>query len=91
MEDGLAVEAANNNHVKLSEAQLVHSEFGAPLDECYRLAIKFYKEKEKAGNLFISYDDRVMLMALSKQVRLGPFADNSDSAGFFDLLGNDIA
>ncbi|KAK6754494.1 hypothetical protein RB195_013477 [Necator americanus] len=91
MEDGLAVEAANNNHVKLSEAQLVHSEFGAPLDECYRLAIKFYKEKEKAGNLSISYDDRVMLMALSKQVRLGPFADNSDSAGFFDLLGNDIA
>ncbi|EYC11930.1 hypothetical protein Y032_0049g1862 [Ancylostoma ceylanicum] len=91
MDDTSAAEAANNNHVKLSEAQLVYSEFGAPLDECYRLAVKFYKEKEKSGELAVSYDDRVMLMALSKQVRLGPFADNSDSAGFFDLLGNDIA
>ncbi|VDP53600.1 unnamed protein product [Heligmosomoides polygyrus] len=43
MSDDLVAEAANNNHVKLSEAQLVHSEFGAPLEECYRLAVRFYK------------------------------------------------
>ncbi|KAE9414327.1 hypothetical protein Angca_007070 [Angiostrongylus cantonensis] len=90
MDDGSGVEAANNNHVKLSEAQLVHSEFGAPLDECYKLAVKCYKDKEKSGDLTILYEDRVKLMALNKQVRHGPFADSSDSAGWFDIFGNDI-
>ncbi|VDO36111.1 unnamed protein product [Haemonchus placei] len=69
MTDELMVEAANNNHVKLSEVQLIHNEFGAPLEECYKLAVKFYKEKEKTGDLIVSYHDRVKLMALNKQVR----------------------
>ncbi|WKY09719.1 hypothetical protein Q1695_002238 [Nippostrongylus brasiliensis] len=91
MNDDLIAEAANNNHVKLSEAQLVQSEFGAPLEECYKLAVRFYKEREKAGDLAISYDDRVKLMALSKQVRNGPYAESADTAGWFDVFGNDMA
>ncbi|KJH51502.1 hypothetical protein DICVIV_02335 [Dictyocaulus viviparus] len=90
MDDSSEVEAANNNHVKLSEAQLIHSEFGAPLEECYKLAVKYYKDKEKSGELSVLYEDRVNLMALNKQVRHGPFADNSNSAGWFDIFGNDV-
>ncbi|KAK5968798.1 hypothetical protein GCK32_019210 [Trichostrongylus colubriformis] len=90
MNDDLMAEAANNNHVKLSETQLIHNEFGAPLDECYKLAVRFYKEKEKSGDVMISYHDRVKLMALNKQVRNGPFADSSETAGWFDVFGNDI-
>lgn len=80
-------EFGNNNHVKLTELQLVESEFGHPLEECYKKAIKFYKgkliyihnifrisDKERAGELTISYDDRVKLMALAKQVC---FLDNA--------------
>ncbi|KAK6054608.1 hypothetical protein COOONC_07886 [Cooperia oncophora] len=76
-----SAEAANNNHVKLSETQLIQNEFGAPLEECYKLAVRFYKgchmkcfsnlEKEKSGDLVMSYHDRVKLMALNKQVRSG--------------------
>ncbi|XGW04146.1 hypothetical protein V3C99_015360 [Haemonchus contortus] len=90
MNDELMVEAANNNHVKLSEAQLIHNEFGAPLEECYKLAVKFYKEKEKSGDMIVSYHDRVKLMALNKQIRNGPYADSSETAGWFDVFGNDI-
>ena len=76
-------EFANNNHVKLTELQLVESEFGFPLEECYKKAIKFYKGwfphllfatvciflvKERSGELTVSYEDRVKLMALTKQV-----------------------
>uniref|UniRef100_A0A1I7XL01 ACB domain-containing protein n=1 Tax=Heterorhabditis bacteriophora TaxID=37862 RepID=A0A1I7XL01_HETBA len=80
----------NNNHVKLTEAQLVYSEFGFPLEDCYKIAVKYYKEKERSGELTISYDDRVKLMALSKQVRLGPFSDGCEGAGWFDLVGSDM-
>ncbi|CAI4231301.1 unnamed protein product [Auanema sp. JU1783] len=83
-------DGSNNNHVKLSEAQLVQSEFGLPLEEAYKSAVRFYKEKEKSGELTVSYNDRVQLMALSKQVRLGPYAESSESAGWFDFVGSDM-
>ncbi|CAD6193705.1 unnamed protein product [Caenorhabditis auriculariae] len=83
-------ELANNNHVKLSELQLIQSEFGAPLDQCYKIAVQFYKESEKAGELNISYEDRVKLMALSKQIRKGPSGETVEAAGWFDLVGNDV-
>lgn len=39
-------EFSNNNHVKLTELQLVESEFGYPLEVCYKKAIKYYKGRE---------------------------------------------
>ncbi|PAV83307.1 hypothetical protein WR25_19277 [Diploscapter pachys] len=78
------------NHVKLTEAQLVRSEFGLPLEDCYKVAVKYYKDHEKSGEITVPYDDRVKLMAYSKQVRNGPYSDGSEGAGWFDFVGNDV-
>lgn len=47
--NGIGPEQENGdpNHVKLTEAQLVRSEFGLPLEDCYKVAVKYYK-----GTLF---------------------------------------
>ncbi|KAI6228914.1 ACB domain-containing protein [Aphelenchoides fujianensis] len=63
--------------------------FGLPLEKVYKLAMKFYKNNEKSGQLQVEYPVRLRFMAYNKQVRLGPFKSDLADVGWFDLVGND--
>ncbi|KAG7509429.1 Golgi resident protein GCP60 isoform X1 [Solea senegalensis] len=63
--------------------------WGFPLQELYGMALKFFKDKD--GKAFHpTYEEKLRLVALHKQVLLGPYnPDASPEVGFFDVLGND--
>ena len=64
--------------------------WGFTLNEVYRSAVRFYKDKEgKAFNL--AYTDKVKLAALTKQVAYGPCVKckKKQEIGYFDWFGND--
>ncbi|CAI2352330.1 unnamed protein product [Caenorhabditis sp. 36 PRJEB53466] len=81
---------SDDNHVRLSEVQLVSSEFGHPLEDCYKLAVQYYKKEHVGKQEPVTYDDRIKLLALSKQVQNGPFSSENDNAGWLDITGNDV-
>ncbi|XP_012818059.2 Golgi resident protein GCP60 isoform X1 [Xenopus tropicalis] len=63
--------------------------WGFSLGELYGLALRFFKEKD--GKAFHpTYEEKLRLVALHKQVLLGPYnPDTCPEVGFFDVLGND--
>ncbi|KAK6295549.1 Golgi resident protein GCP60 isoform X1 [Coregonus clupeaformis] len=67
----------------------IERKWGFGLLELYRLALKFFKDKD--GKAFHpTYEEKLRLVALHKQVLLGPYnLDASPEVGFFDVLGND--
>ncbi|KAM6954753.1 Golgi resident protein GCP60 [Aplochiton taeniatus] len=67
----------------------IERKWGFPLQELYGLALKFFKDKD--GKAFHpTYEEKLRLVALHKQVLLGPYnPDASPEVGFFDVLGND--
>ncbi|XP_056424474.1 Golgi resident protein GCP60 [Hyla sarda] len=71
------------------EAQSLEQRWGFSLEELYGLALKFFKEKD--GKAFHpTYEEKLKLVALHKQVLLGPYnPDTCPEVGFFDVLGND--
>ncbi|XP_061099306.1 Golgi resident protein GCP60 isoform X2 [Conger conger] len=70
-------------------ATAMERKWGFSLEELYGLALKFFKEKD--GKAFHpTYEEKLRLVALHKQVLLGPYnPDASPEVGFFDVLGND--
>ncbi|XP_040286520.1 Golgi resident protein GCP60 isoform X2 [Bufo bufo] len=72
-----------------TEAQSLEQRWGFSLEELYGLALKFFKEKD--GKAFHpTYEEKLKLVALHKQVLLGPYnPDTCPEVGFFDVLGND--
>ncbi|XP_041352824.1 Golgi resident protein GCP60-like isoform X2 [Gigantopelta aegis] len=63
--------------------------WGFTLEDLYKIALKFYKEKEGKA-LQISYKDKLKLVAYTKQVTYGKFrTDVSPDVGFLDVVGND--
>ncbi|CAN9507445.1 unnamed protein product [Ophioblennius macclurei] len=67
----------------------IEAKWGFPLSELYGMALKFFKDKD--GKAFHpTYEEKLRLVALHKQVLLGPYnPDASPEVGFFDVLGND--
>ncbi|KTG35874.1 hypothetical protein cypCar_00011334 [Cyprinus carpio] len=67
----------------------IERKWGFSLVELYGLALRFFKEKD--GKAFHpTYEDKLRLVALHKQVLQGPYnPDASPEVGFFDVLGND--
>nr|XP_057912102.1 Golgi resident protein GCP60 isoform X2 [Doryrhamphus excisus] len=67
----------------------IEGKWGFPLHELYGMALKFFKDKD--GKAFHpTYEEKLRLVALHKQVLLGPYnPDASPEVGFFDVLGND--
>ncbi|XP_034435845.1 Golgi resident protein GCP60 isoform X2 [Hippoglossus hippoglossus] len=67
----------------------IEGKWGFPLLELYGMALKFFKDKD--GKAFHpTYEEKLRLVALHKQVLLGPYnPDASPEVGFFDVLGND--
>ncbi|XP_036405616.1 Golgi resident protein GCP60-like isoform X2 [Megalops cyprinoides] len=70
-------------------AKTMERKWGFSLEELYGLALKFFKDKD--GKAFHpKYEEKLRLVALHKQVLLGPYnPDASPEVGFFDVLGND--
>ncbi|KAF7230629.1 Golgi resident protein GCP60 [Nothobranchius furzeri] len=71
------------------EKSAMERKWGFPLQELYGMALKFFKDKD--GKAFHpTYEEKLRLVALHKQVLLGPYnPDASPEVGFFDVLGND--
>ncbi|XP_034018238.1 Golgi resident protein GCP60 [Thalassophryne amazonica] len=67
----------------------IETKWGFALQELYGMALKFFKDKD--GKAFHpTYEEKLRLVALHKQVLLGPYnPDASPEVGFFDVLGND--
>ncbi|XP_037607225.1 Golgi resident protein GCP60 isoform X4 [Sebastes umbrosus] len=67
----------------------IERKWGFPLLELYGMGLKFFKDKD--GKAFHpTYEEKLRLVALHKQVLLGPYnPDASPEVGFFDVLGND--
>ncbi|XP_067681298.1 Golgi resident protein GCP60-like isoform X1 [Haliotis asinina] len=66
-----------------------HIKWGFSLEELYKIALKFYKEKEGKA-LQVTYKDKLRLVAYTKQVSFGKFRnDVSPDVGFLDVVGND--
>ncbi|XP_043915584.1 Golgi resident protein GCP60 [Protopterus annectens] len=76
-------------HYSEGEAEKMERGWGFGLHELYGLALRFFKEKD--GKAFHpTYEEKLKLVALHKQVSLGPFnPDACPEVGFFDVLGND--
>ncbi|MEQ2171584.1 hypothetical protein GOODEAATRI_012287 [Goodea atripinnis] len=72
-----------------TDKSAIERKWGFPLQELYGLALKFFKDKD--GKAFHpTYEEKLRLVALHKQVLLGPYnPDASPEVGFFDVLGND--
>ncbi|KAJ8399472.1 hypothetical protein AAFF_G00411840 [Aldrovandia affinis] len=70
-------------------AQTMEMQWGFSLEELYGLALKFFKEKD--GKAFHpTYEEKLRLVALHKQVLLGPYnPEVCPEVGFFDVLGSD--
>ncbi|KAF4528247.1 hypothetical protein B566_EDAN014405 [Ephemera danica] len=63
--------------------------WGFQVKDLFRLALKFYKEKEGKA-VHLSYQDKLRLVAYSQQVSHGPFnADTLPPLGVLDVIGRD--
>ncbi|XP_039293203.1 Golgi resident protein GCP60 [Nilaparvata lugens] len=78
----------SENNVSKNEEDKA-TKWGLPLKELYRLALKFYKEKDgKAFNF--SYEDKLKLVALTQQVSHGKYSQQKlPPLGAFDVIGRD--
>ncbi|XP_063775036.1 Golgi resident protein GCP60 isoform X2 [Pseudophryne corroboree] len=72
-----------------ADTRSMEQRWGFSLEELYGLALKFFKDKD--GKAFHpTYEEKLKLVALHKQVLLGPYnPDTCPEVGFFDVLGND--
>ncbi|XP_052696730.1 Golgi resident protein GCP60-like [Crassostrea angulata] len=63
--------------------------WGFQLPELYKLAVRFYKEKNGKA-LKLKYQDKLRLVAYTKQATYGKYRnDVSPEVGFLDVVGND--
>uniref|UniRef100_A0A0N5APB8 ACB domain-containing protein n=1 Tax=Syphacia muris TaxID=451379 RepID=A0A0N5APB8_9BILA len=81
--------ASKKNDVTVDEVNLLEKKFNLPLEQLYNLSLRYYRDKERNGELIIPYNKRLLFMAYAKQVKVGPYSQSSDEAGWFDLVGND--
>ncbi|CAL8317032.1 unnamed protein product [Merluccius merluccius] len=72
-----------------TDKSTMETKWGFDLQELYAMALRFFKDKD--GKAFHpTYEEKLRLVALHKQVLLGPYnPDASPEVGFFDVLGND--
>ncbi|XP_046665072.1 Golgi resident protein GCP60 [Homalodisca vitripennis] len=74
--------------MKLDDDQVM-KKWGFPLTDLYKLALKFYKEKEGKA-IHFSYQDKLTLIAFTKQVNYGKYnADTLPPLGVLDVIGRD--
>ncbi|BFZ07302.1 hypothetical protein BsWGS_10341 [Bradybaena similaris] len=88
--DNLSV-AEDNAVDKHQDAELDEHQkkWGFSLEEVYKIALKFFKEKEGKA-LQLTYQTKLKLIALTKQAAFGKFRpDVSPDVGFLDVVGND--
>ncbi|CAH2015732.1 unnamed protein product [Acanthoscelides obtectus] len=85
------VDGTLSKSTTIGEADTGGIEYGLPLQEVYKLAFNFYKEKE--GKAFhFSYEDKLQLVAFSQQVLHGPYAEaihKLPALGTLDVVGRD--
>uniref|UniRef100_A0AAY5L8N4 Uncharacterized protein n=1 Tax=Esox lucius TaxID=8010 RepID=A0AAY5L8N4_ESOLU len=88
-EDHVTAEGTDDGAEGDSAKTTIEKKWGFGLLELYGLALKFFKDKD--GKAFHpTYEEKLRLVALHKQVLLGPYnLDASPEVGFFDVLGND--
>ncbi|XP_059145919.1 Golgi resident protein GCP60-like isoform X2 [Physella acuta] len=79
----------NDNKTSLNLDDQYKLKWGFPLEEVYKIALRFFKEKEGKA-LQLTYQTKLKLVALTKQASFGKFRpDCSPDVGFLDVVGND--
>ncbi|XP_045608935.1 Golgi resident protein GCP60 [Procambarus clarkii] len=95
--EGLTVsgEAEMTNNINQEESQItplengVEVHWGFSLQELYRIALKFYKEKEGKA-VHLGYAEKCTLVGLTQQVTHGPYDPmSSPPVGVLDVVGKD--
>ncbi|XP_064600558.1 Golgi resident protein GCP60-like [Liolophura sinensis] len=65
------------------------AKFGFPLPDLFKLAVRFYREKDGKA-IHLSYKDKLKLVAYSKQAIHGKFhTDATQDVGFLNVVGSD--
>ncbi|XP_025105052.1 Golgi resident protein GCP60-like isoform X2 [Pomacea canaliculata] len=91
--NGISNLQVNSSHIDGHKSDDRTDEFslqwGFPLEDLYKIALKFFKEKEGKA-LQLTYKDKLRLVAYTKQVLHGKFrSDAVPDVGFLDVVGND--
>jgi len=83
----------DQNFVAASEEKVNETDtfWGFSIFEAYKMALKFYRENDGKRAFTLTYNDKVFLAALTKQVSCGPYNDQSNlpEVGYLDLFGRD--
>ncbi|CAG5122264.1 unnamed protein product, partial [Candidula unifasciata] len=81
---GVAENDTTNEH-PVAELDEHKQKWGFSLEEVYKIALKFFKEKEGKA-LQLTYQTKLKLVALTKQAAFGKFRpDVSPDVGFLDI------
>ncbi|CAL1536287.1 unnamed protein product [Lymnaea stagnalis] len=80
----------NSHNIAATSLSEKHKEkWGFPLEEVYKIALRFFKDKEGKA-LQLTYQTKLKLVALTKQAAYGKFRpDLLPDVGFLDVVGND--
>lgn len=83
------VNGTNNGHNDSLDNRTAEDIWGFPLEDLYKLALAFYREKEGKA-MQLTYKDKLKLVSYTKQVAHGKYrADISPDVGFLNVVGND--
>ncbi|XP_076464890.1 Golgi resident protein GCP60-like [Babylonia areolata] len=78
-----------NDQTNHTDADTFVQEWGFTLEDLYKIALKFFKEKEGKA-LQLSYKDKLHFVAYTKQVAHGKYTPEAmPDVGFLDVVGND--
>nr|XP_022332331.1 Golgi resident protein GCP60-like isoform X2 [Crassostrea virginica] len=87
--NGVTNLSVNGNEKGKDSAEDFAKSWGFGLSELYKLAIRFFKEKDGKA-LKLKYQDKLRLVAYTKQATFGKYRnDVSPEVGFLDVVGND--
>ncbi|XP_063228806.1 Golgi resident protein GCP60 isoform X2 [Bacillus rossius redtenbacheri] len=85
-------ESCSRSHIEddtTKDSREPFDEWGFCLADLYRLALRFYKEKEGKA-VHLSYEDKLRLVAFTRQVNHGAFEQNNlPPLGVLDVIGRD--
>ncbi|XP_033106358.1 Golgi resident protein GCP60-like [Anneissia japonica] len=90
-DDSLTLKTEDKTNVSHEKTEVdPEVEWGFPLEEIYEICLQFYKDKEGSKAIHLSYEDKLKLIAYTRQVSHGKYdPTSSPSIGYFDVVGND--
>lgn len=77
----------NSKTIEIQAKLRIQDEFHLSIEQLFYLAQEFLKINR---DMQIKYADNIRLIALSKQIKIGPWKSSfTENIGFLDVIGND--